>query len=106
MKRILAAGLALLALAAWLRRPHAYFREPVAAPAPSAVSSGRLAAGSRPDTSPAWWKVVQANQSRSSLEWTPEVGRDPAPLHLEGRHTDGSCAFCDYVGAHRRAGNL
>jgi hypothetical protein len=29
-----------------------------------------------------------------------------SPRHLEGRHTDGSCAFCDYVGAHRRAGNL
>jgi hypothetical protein len=47
MTRLLAAGLALLALAAWLRRPHAYSREPAVA-LPSAVSSGRLAAGSRP----------------------------------------------------------
>jgi hypothetical protein len=94
MTRILAAGLALLALAAWLRRPHVppppsrpfplwhpKFGEPVAAPAPPRASATTrlIAAGSR--------------------------------IHLEGRHTDGSCAFCDWldetpVPGYRRRGAL
>jgi hypothetical protein len=53
----------------------------------------------------AWDDALSDASTRAALDRglaDVKAGR----IHIEGRHTDGSCAFCDYIDAHRRVGNL
>jgi hypothetical protein len=95
MTRLLAAGLALLALAAWLRRPHV--PPPPSRPFPLNGRSSSMRE-----------RVQRANPTITSPVYRALKEGRP---HLEGRHTDGSCAFCDWldetpVPGYRRSGAL